>query len=484
MRTPIPALAAAILLAGPTVLAFFSGGFFERPRLIAGVAAWVLVGVAALTSDRPLPRSTPGRLAIAGLVVLTAWVGLSYEWAPLGERAQGDVQRLLLYLGFFVAAIALLRGRAGQRFTEPALALGAFIVIAYGMADRLVPGLVEFTRSSSAEGRLEQPLTYWNATGALSAIGLVLCVRIAADDRRPRPLRAAAALLGPTLGLGVYLSFSRGALFALAGGLVLLVVLSPVRRPQLRALAIVVGAGVLAALVSSFLPAVESLPKGSPGDGGQGAVMLAVLAALSLAAALVTYRTRIEPQEGAGSTGRRSGRLRRPAVVAGATVLVLAGLATVAALEGSPTARPTDTATSAKRFGSADTLRYAYWKVAADSFLDAPLVGTGSGGFAVEWRRRPDSRETAVDAHSLYIETFAELGLVGVAFLALFLGAVLVCGLRLHRRDPATACGLAAALAVFAVHAGLDWDWEMPALTGVVLALAGAVVAAEDQSSA
>ena len=71
--------------------------------------------------------------------------------------------------------------------------------------------------------------------GCLGAIGLVLCARIAADARRPPALRAAAALCGPTLGLGVYLSFSRGALFALGAGLALLVVLAPDRpRPAAR----------------------------------------------------------------------------------------------------------------------------------------------------------------------------------------------------------------------------------------------------------
>ena len=52
------------------------------------------------------------------------------------------------------------------------------------------------------------------------------------------------------------------------------------------------------------------------------------------------------------------------------------------------------------------------------------MAGTGAGGFAVEWRRQPDRNERAADAHSFYIETLAELGLVGAALLALFLGGV------------------------------------------------------------
>src|SRR5919109_5402299 len=125
MRKSVLALGAAVLIGGPTALAFFSGGFFDRPRLIAGTGAWALVVVAGVLAPRPLPSSTPGRLALAGLFLLTAWTALSLMWAPLGGRAQDDLQRLLLYLGFFTASLALLRGPAVRRGLEPALVLGS-----------------------------------------------------------------------------------------------------------------------------------------------------------------------------------------------------------------------------------------------------------------------------------------------------------------------------------------------------------------------
>lgn len=473
MRNSARALAATSLILGPTALAFFSGGFFDRARLVAGILAWIIVAAAMVVSSRPLPRSVAGLTALAGLALLTAWTGLSYEWAPLGGRAQDDVQRLMLYLGLFVAGVALLGGRLGRRLVEPGLAAGAFLVTAYGLSARLLPSLVDLQRSRSAEGRLEQPLTYWNAMGCLSAIGLVLCVRIAADSRRPRAVRAAAGFGGPALGLGVYLSFSRGALFALGAGLALLVVLAPATRAQLRAAATLVGAGAVASLAASFLPTVESLPPDQTGDSGQGAIMLAGLVLLSLGAGLAAARASLLAS---GGGSRWPARLARPAIAA-FVVLVVAGVAGAAALEGDPSARSAGAPTSPTRFTSADTTRYAFWRVALDSFTEDPVKGSGSGGFAVEWRRQPDRTESAVDAHSLYIETLSELGVVGMALLALFVAGVLACAVQAHRRAPAAAAGPAAALMVFAVHAGLDWDWEMPALTGVALVLAAALVA-------
>ena len=119
MTARVRLIAAAALIAGPTVLAFFSGGFFDRPRLVAAIVAWTIAVVAALTAPRPLPEHAAGRCALAGLALLVAWTGLSYEWAPLGTRAQADVQRLLLYLGFSGAAVALLRERRRARGSSP-----------------------------------------------------------------------------------------------------------------------------------------------------------------------------------------------------------------------------------------------------------------------------------------------------------------------------------------------------------------------------
>ena len=110
-------------------------------------------------------------------------------------------------------------------------------------------------------------------------------------------------------------------------------------------------------------------------------------------------------------------------------------------------------------------------------FVHHPLRGEGSGSFGIEWLARRKIPEAALDAHSLYIETAAELGLVGLAALALFLGGGGCGGPTCLRRDAALTAGWIAALSVWLVHAGLDWDWEMPALSLIAMVLAGALIA-------
>jgi O-antigen ligase len=134
--------------------------------------------------------------------------------------------------------------------------------------------------------------------------------------------------------------------------------------------------------------------------------------------------------------------------------------------------------TTRARLATLKSNRYDYWSVAIRGFEDNPLRGVGAHGFQQLWVEHRDIREYVQDAHSLYLETAAELGIVGVLLLVAFLGGTIACLWRILA-DPhgrVLAAGWAAASACWLVHAGLDWDWEMPAVSMIFLALAGAAI--------
>lgn len=476
-RTPAGGLqsaAVAVLLAGPAALAFASGGYFDVARLVAALVACAVVLAAAAAVPRPLPRGPGGGLALVGLALLFALTLASMAWAPLRGPAYHDAQRLLLYLATLTAAAALLQPRPLARAAEPALAGGALVVTAYGLAGRLLPGIVHQSTSRSAGGRLDQPLTYWNASGSLAAIGFVLCLRLAGDATRPRALRAAAAAATAPLGAGIYLSFSRGALAAVAAGVVALIALAPQRR-QLQAVAIGAAAAVVAAVASELLPAVTSLEGGLGSRERQGAAMLAVLLLTAGAAALLQlWLIR-------GEDDRELPLLRRhPGIGALGVVAVLVVLVGATALsEHGQASRSPEFGARAQRLTSVTSHRYDYWKVAVRTFASHPLAGDGSGSFGVEWLKRRPFREAVRDAHSLYLETAAELGVLGLLALAALVAGVLIAGRRAARADPVLVAGPAAAAVTWATHAAVDWMWEMPAVTLPALVLAGVLLAAE-----
>ena len=69
------------------------------------------------------------------------------------------------------------------------------------------------------------------------------------------------------------------------------------------------------------------------------------------------------------------------------------------------------------------------------------------------------------DAHSIELEMAAELGLVGLLAFRLLAGGVGSPARAALRREPEVAAGAAAATLVWFLHASIDWDWQLPAVT-------------------
>jgi hypothetical protein len=474
MRRPATIGAVAVLLAGPTVLAFFSGGYFDAPREWAGVIAWALVVIAMVVVPRPLPRSFAGRLTVGGLAVFAVWTLISFTWASVAGEAFHAGQRVFVYLGVLVAAVALLRERWAVRAVEPAVAGGALILIGYALAGRFLPGLLHYSHSISAQGRLEQPLTYWNALGEVAAIGLVVCTRIAGDTTRAKGLRIAAAAASAPLGMGLYLTFSRGALFACLAGLVALIPLAPTRA-QLTALAECVIAAVLASVVVAPMHHLATLSGSGVSQERQGALAFGLLVLIMAVVALVAWRLR-DPG-GALRLPRAAPWIALGVICAGLAVAIVVGAKESSA---SPSLRPG----AATRYTTFNSSRYSYWDVAFRAFDDEPLRGVGAENWSVYWLRDRPIVDFAQDAHSLELQTLAELGVIGVLILLEFIGGAALVARDAHRRAPTVAAGPIAGAIVYLAHSPLDWDWQMPALTLMAIILVGALVALADRGTA
>jgi O-antigen ligase len=118
--------------------------------------------------------------------------------------------------------------------------------------------------------------------------------------------------------------------------------------------------------------------------------------------------------------------------------------------------------------------RPLYWHVAWKEYTLNPFTGSGAGTFDSFWLHYRTVGSFARDAHSLYIETLAELGPLGLALVVLAFAVPLVV-LR-KRGDPLVAAA-AGGYVAFVIHASVDWDWEITAVTVLGLAC-GAVVLA------
>ena len=87
---------------------------------------------------------------------------------------------------------------------------------------------------------------------------------------------------------------------------------------------------------------------------------------------------------------------------------------------------------------AAGSHRYQYWVAAVHAFDSKPLIGIGPGTFQFYWAQHGSIYEFVRNAHSLYLETLAETGVLGGALVIAFLLLLLVSGVAraLRARAP------------------------------------------------
>lgn len=409
----MPRLGGLAAFALTTALAFDNGGFapVSWNRALVVVAAASLLLVLLKGAQRP---GGPALALLGALALLTVWTAASWFWSESPAAAPLEAQRTALYL-VVAAAVVLL----GRRVPPPALAggvaAGATLAAVFNLAVRLAPDWTGVGPLRTDIGRLADPVGYANSLALLAAIGLLLALG----------LRGAAPALVP-LAAAIALQDSRGTLLALGAGLVVYV-----RLAGLRALGLLVLPAIGAALVARDDAVVSPDPSNLLAAAPHGHRLLLALALLTAAQAALL---RLRLPEG-------------PRLPAAAALLVLAALA------------------AALVVGLRGDVRTDYWRVALHEARANPVLGSGAGTYVDWWLRlRPEPRST-VEAHSLYAETLAELGPVGLALLLAALAVPLAAAWRL--RSPP----LAAALAAYAVGAAVDFHWELAAVTAPVVLL-------------
>ena len=456
--------AVLLVLLTITALAAANGGYWPTAWSWSSLALLWIAGLALVLRVPAL-----GRLEIAtlgALLGLVGWIAASTLWSSNVGQTALEVQRVLVYVAGVAAALLILRSSSYK-----ALLMGAWgaaaLVSGYALLTRLFPERLGFY-DPIAGYRLSEPLGYWNGLGILAAIGSVLAVGLAAHASS-LPVRGAAAasllLTMPTL----YFTFSRGAWIALACGLIAAFLLDT-RRLELATAGVVlapfVAVAVWSASRSDGLTRLDSSLDLASHDGHRMAVMLAGLAA---GAAVGGILLGVAARRLSFSTGARRGY----AVTLGiAAVVVLIGLfahygspATLARKAYDSYTAPVPRATTdlnQRLFTLASPRRFV-WAAAWHDVEAHPVLGSGAGTFERFWLQNRTSGEKVRDAHSLYLETLAELGPIGLALLVAVLALPVVAAARARdRRLVAPAFG---AYVAFLLHAGIDWDWEMPAVT-------------------
>jgi hypothetical protein len=134
------------------------------------------------------------------------------------------------------------------------------------------------------------------------------------------------------------------------------------------------------------------------------------------------------------------------------------------------------------RLGAANgNSRYQFWQAAVHADATDPLRGIGPGTFEFWWASHATASGFIQNAHSLYFETLAETGIVGLTLL----GGMLLwfAGVAVRRSLRASAglrlwlAGASGGLAAFLFSAAVEWVWQLAAIAAAALVLGAVIVA-------
>jgi hypothetical protein len=149
-------LSPAALLLG---LALAGGGYDVTTRHVAGLAVWlVVVGLLVLGGASAAKLGRPVYWAAGLLVGLALLSGLSSAWSGSAELSVLEADRVLVYLGFFLAAFLIVQtDLRRQRFAE-GIAISAALVVLMALASRLLPRVIEVTEGLGTGSQILFPL--------------------------------------------------------------------------------------------------------------------------------------------------------------------------------------------------------------------------------------------------------------------------------------------------------------------------------------
>ena len=400
----------------------------------------VLLALWAVLAEDPFEGfSRPLAIAAGALALYAVWTLLSAIWSDSSAGALIEFDRALLYLSALVLFGSL--GKDARR--DPSGWCGAWRSASWWSAwsaliTRVLPDVWPIA-PNLADNRLSYPLTYWNALGLLSALGIIFCLHLTCSlQRAARRCACSRRRRSQLLAATLLFTFSRGAIAAAIVGVVAYVV---VARPRgLLSGLLAAGPPTAVALVGAYdADLLATTNPTTPAAAAQGhdvargrglrrvrdrrcrALLLLLDARLERrAAAAHTASAGAGRRRRGDARGRRRDRARRRLSARAASADQYDRFVHTAAVGDSTDRLPHP----AHRPGNNG--RIDQWDVAIDAFDGAQARRHRRRHLSALLGTAPPDAEHRHDAHSLYAEVLGELGVVGSLLLVVGARDILV----------------------------------------------------------
>jgi O-antigen ligase len=465
-------------------LALTGGGFSLSSRHIAGLIVWlIVVGLLVLGVAGRSLLAKPFYWASGLLLGLAIWSAISSLWSGSVELSVTEADRVLVYLGIFLAAFLLAQtNQRRQRFGEGiAIALSLLAILA--LATRLLPHVFDLSFEETKGSRLQYPLGYWNGDAILFSFAAALSLWMSRRSLS-RALRWFSVGTLPAILLALYFTHSRGGILTLLLAAGTLIVLSRDRLWYLATLLIVAVLTLPAAFASHHYQDLAN-NWNFPGLVGEG-LKAGLILLVGIAVTLLAYWGLRRLERGGSPAVRRALEISRDRRVLGGIAIVALVLAIVAGIlygesawdkfTSSDLGTPTGFAEASSRG------RSQFWDVALEAFAEKPILGHGAGTYQFAWDQLRTLHMTNTQAHSLYLQALEELGIVG-GLLALGLVLYLLwVGFSAWRaaggRERELYAVLLGVSLAFAIGVAYDWFWQLAVIGSIFFMATGTLVAA------
>lgn len=466
-------------------LAFNAGGYFPGTPAVAALVLTQLLLVRIVQARQPFAGLAPITLvAIGALACYAALTLASGIWSHSMSRALIEFDRAWLYLLVLVLFGTVQASAESLRWLVRGLVIGVSIVCVAGLVTRLLPN-VWHTAPGVSNERLSYPVTYWNTLGLLAALGIVLAFHLTCSLSERRFVRVLAAGALPLLAATLFFTFSRGAMLAGAVGLVVYVLVARPRGLPSAVLAVLPTtiALILVAYHANLLDTLDPTTPAAVAQGHHVALVAGLCVFVGMAGRLLLAsgldpRSRHWVGRSQLDTSLKRGAILSAIVVAGVAFLALGGSHALARdwdrFIGGASTNVKGGDLRQRLTDPSNDGRTPLWHVALRGFSASPFHGAGAGMYQTLWDRDRSQFAYVINAHSLYLQAMAEFGLPGLLLLLVLVGAtILGLALRARGRQRTLYGALLAGAIVWTLHAGFDWDWEMPVVTIGFFAIAG-----------
>lgn len=482
------------------VQTFFSvhkGGYFPEQWYWGLSVVLTALGISVLVPGYFSPAFMGRKQKIlAGILILfTALMAASILWSISPELSNREASRTAMYAGAFVLLLPA-AARWGSFIIDVMIFGGLLPPALYGLLQKVYPTLALYTGLDSLEldPKASSTLGYHPAFGMMCAMGILLAVS-RVGSLRSIPLRALYSSTSVVFLVALYFTFSRGAVLALAGGAVVLLVLSKRRFEMLGNLLIPGLAALWVILQVRDLPGLVMRPVTRQQMQIDGWILVDPLLKALLVAfiAQVAFSIIIRLIENfvPENVGNRAKAVGAVAVA----VVVLLGLGQgwtsfrdAGGVEGLRDKVMANNVYSDQSIIEDPTQRYAsfdaaarieLWKVGLENWRQHPFTGTGGDTYQVVFEReKAEGAGDVLHPHSMWISWLSDAGVFAfLAFATFSLGLLTLAAYNVFsstrsRRSRALIAGSAAAATAYLISSSIDWNWYIPASTLPFFALA------------